>query len=99
MEQHKMKLLACMALAITVFSLGCQTGNENSRDKEGTASGPTLFSLLSSDSTGVTFLNAVENGKEAVESVARIPYDLIGELASRVTVDEWLAIYRAAIED
>lgn len=64
MDEYKMKLLAGMSFAFAVLSLGCQRGAESEQKEAAMNSKPTLFSLLSPDSTGLNFLNAVANGKD-----------------------------------
>ena len=57
-----MKIFAGILLGIALFSIGCQHNNKNPENQE-LPSARTRFTLLSSDSTGIAFLNKVENQK------------------------------------
>jgi len=63
MKKHKMKIFAGILTGIVLFSVGCQRNNKNPETHEAPSEG-TLFTLLSSDSTGIAFVNKVVNQKD-----------------------------------
>jgi uncharacterized protein YdhG (YjbR/CyaY superfamily) len=45
-------------------------------------------------------IGKLDMGKSCIrlKKMDRIPYDLLGELVSKITVDEWIAVYEKAIK-